>query len=150
MERKIQKTYIDTGCGFPVILRDVPLVKVRDVWTPDIDFGKLHNCVLRALAFKPSRLTGKEVAFIRHSFEMILKDFSKRFAVSHPAVLKWEGQGNNPTKMSWSVEKDIRLFIIDQRFNKKDLIELYHELAEPKSAKKSPQTSLDYREVQAA
>ena len=126
------------------------MVKIRNVWTPNIDFNKLHNFILRTLAFKASRLTGKEITFIRHHFEMTLSNFSKRFAVSHPAVLKWENQGNKPTKMNWSVEKDIRLFIIDERFNKKDFILLYRELAEPKSTRKTPQTALDYNEVLAA
>ena len=42
---------------------------------------------------------------------MTLQAFAARFGVSHVAVLKWEQRGNKPTGMTWSAEKDIRLFI---------------------------------------
>lgn len=67
-----------------------------------------------ALAQKPARLTGREIHFIRHYFEMTLAIFGKRFDVSHPAVLKWEGAGELVPALKWPVEKDIRLFILDQ------------------------------------
>lgn len=153
MARRIQKSYTDYGFGFPIVLMDVPMVKIRNIWTPDIDYNLLQTGALQALAFKPARLSGNEVKFIRHSFEMTLKEFAKRFDVSHPAVLKWEKQAGKPTKMSWSLEKDIRLFVIDQQDRKKGkekmLSVLYHELKEPKS-RKPKKTSLDYHALSVA
>ena len=90
METKIQKEFIDNGFGFPVHLRNVPMVKVRGEWTPKVNYNHLAESLLHALSFKPTRLTGLEIHFIRNHFEMTLKEFSKRFCVSHVAVMKWE------------------------------------------------------------
>ena len=113
-QRKTQKRFVDHGCGFPVVLRDVPMVKVRGVWTPDIDYNQLHQLVARTLAHKPARLTGAEVRFIRHYFELTLAAFGNYFDVTHPAVLKWEHAGNEAPAIKWSLERDIRLLILDR------------------------------------
>jgi hypothetical protein len=130
METKIQKEFIDSGFGFPVKLLNVPMVKVRGVWTPKLNYNGLADAVLFALASKESRLDGSEIKFIRTHFEMTLQEFAKRFSVSHVAVLKWEKTKNHPTTMNWATEKDIRLFIIDKlRANPTQLAKLYGELA---------------------
>ena len=135
---KIQKQFIDYGCGFPVILKDVPMVHVRGVWTPDINYVDLHKAVLLALAYKPSRLTGNQIKFVRHFFEFTLAQFGEYFDVSHPAVLKWEAAGDDVPPIKWSIERDIRLFILDKlKEAPKRIGELYQGLrtmaARPKS-----------------
>jgi hypothetical protein len=112
-EIKKRKRFVYEGFGFPIVLRNVPMIKVRGVWTPNVDYNKLSTEVLLALARKPSRLTGNEVRFIRHHFEMTLSQFGDLFAVSHPAVLKWEDSQDEPTSMKWPIEKDMRMFILD-------------------------------------
>ena len=89
MNTKIQKRFVDEGFGFPVVLRNVEMVKVRGVWTPKVDYNHLAKVIIMALAHKPSRLTGAEVKFIRHYFKMTLTQFGNRFSVSHPGVIKW-------------------------------------------------------------
>jgi hypothetical protein len=73
MERKIQKLFIDNGFGFKVKLRNVPMVKVRGVWTPDVDYNDLAKMVLLFLFRKTARLTGAEVRFIRHQLALYSK-----------------------------------------------------------------------------
>lgn len=137
MERKVQKTFIDTGFGFPITLLNVPMVKVRGQWTPEIDYNALTRAVLLALSEKPVRLTGDEVKFIRLHFEMTLEKFAERFGVSHAAVIKWEKSHDEATKMSWALEKDLRLFVIYHVLGKpKKLAELYVELEKEKSSQK--------------
>ena len=115
MDKKIQKSYIDYGCGFPVSIVNAPFVKIRGEWTLDLNFEKYEKIVALALASKPTRLTGNEVKFIRYYFEMDLKSFGKRFGdVSHPAVIRWEKFKDRPTNMNWATEKDIRLAIVDE------------------------------------
>ena len=97
METKIQKELIDTGFGFPIRLRNVPMLKVRGVWTPKLNYNELALVVLRALTHKESRLTGNEIKFIRTHFEMTLQEFAKRFCVTHVGVMKWEKSKNQPT-----------------------------------------------------
>ncbi len=112
-DTKTRKRFVYEGFGFPIVLLNVPMVKVRGAWTPQVDYNKLAREVLLALAHKPARLTGNEVRFIRHYFEMTLTKFGDQFSVSHPAVLKWEDTQDDATSMKWPIEKDIRLFILD-------------------------------------
>lgn len=138
-KEKIQKTFIDRGLGFPVKLSHVPMVKVRGVWTPNIDYNRLTQAVLKALCEKQARLTGNEIRFIRLRFEMTLQEFAKRFSVSHVAVIKWEGMKNHPTPMNWATEKDIRLFLLSKISSKPvDLAVLYQKLEDKKEEKTKP------------
>lgn len=138
-KRKIQKSFIYDGSGFPVYLLNVPMVHVRDVWTPDVNYNEVDLLILQALAFKPARLTGREIRFIRHYFEMTTTKFASRFDVSFAAVLKWEKTGNHPTKMNWTTEKDLRLFVLSRLHKRaQEMVALYNELEEVKSLKPVP------------
>jgi len=112
MEKKIEKKFIDHGFGFPICLHNVPMVKVRGTWTPEVNYNDLTRAVVMSLSSSKALLTGTQVKFIRQFFEMTLKEFGERFNVSYPAVIKWENQKNKPTKMDWSTEKDIRMEIV--------------------------------------
>ena len=137
MEKKIEKKYIDNGFGFPVCLHNLPMVKVRNVWTPNIDYNELTRAVAMSLASSKSLLSGNQVKFIRQFFEMTLKEFGERFNVSHPAVMKWESNKNKPSKMDWSTEKDIRMEIVFRiAKNPKQIGKLFIDLEE-KPAQKS-------------
>lgn len=126
--KKNAKSYVDYGLGFPVQIYNAPLSKIRGKWVLDIDFEKYERTVLFALTSKPSRLSGNEIKFIRHYLEMDLKAFGKRFGdVSHPAVIKWERCGDEATNMSWAIEKDIRLAIVD-KIKPRMLRKIYEEL----------------------
>ena len=129
METKTQKEYLDYGFGFPVKLKNVPMIKVRGIWTPFVDYQYLAKAVLVSLAYKPSKLTGNEVKFVRTHFQMTLQSFAKRFCVSHVAVLKWEKTKDLATAMNWMTEKDIRLFI-QSKLSKKgtEITKLYQTL----------------------
>ncbi len=132
-EQKIQKSFIDAGFGFPVHLHNVPMIKVRGKWTPNIDYNRLTLAVLYALCEKPVRLTGNEVRFIRLHFEMTLQEFAGRFAVSHAAVIKWEKSKTKSTGMNWASEKDLRLFVLSKLNNRAEaLARLYQELEHSK------------------
>ncbi len=129
MEKKEIAKYIDRGFGFPVVIEDVTLVKIRGNWIPKIDYNVLEKVVLCRLARMDGRLTGSQVRFIRLHFGMTLENFAKRLKVSHPAILKWEKRKDKVTDMSWTTEKDIRLFVIksiDQ--NPKSFVKLYELL----------------------
>lgn len=149
METKIKKEFIDTGFGFPIRLVNVPMVKVRGEWTPKVNYNELALEVLRALAHKVSRLTGNEIKFIRTHFEMTLQEFAKRFCVTHVGVMKWEKALNRPTAMSWSAEKDIRLFVLTRLAAKaQEFASLYDDLQELPSGKPEP-IHLDAKKVAA-
>ena len=114
MEKKTQKVFIDEGFGFKVRILNASMVKMRGEWTPNINYNELAKVVLHALCHKPGRLTGAEVRFIRQHFEMTLQAFANRFCVTHVAVIKWEKSGSKASPVSWSTEKDIRLFLAEK------------------------------------
>lgn len=129
MEKKIVSRYTDTGLGFPVVLENVPMVKVRGAWTPCVNYAELAREVLGQLVELDGRLTGKQLKFIRLHFELTLQQFAKRFGITHPAVLKWERKANRPTGMNWSTEKDIRLFVAKElQGTAKDFLARYTHL----------------------
>lgn len=128
MEKKIQRQCVDYGCGFPVVLLNVPMIKVRGKWIPDIDYNMVEKSVLLDLCHKPFKLTGNEIRFIRLYFEMTLQAFAKRFGVQHPTVVKWENFNDRATNMSLGTEKDIRLFVIKELMGQKSIGALYTEL----------------------
>jgi hypothetical protein len=149
MEKKISKVFVDEGFGFPVRLVNVPMVKVRGQWTPNINYNELAKVVLIALAHKPARITGHEVRFIRQHFEMSLQTFAERFCVSHPAVIKWERAGKNATAMAWTTEKDLRLFVLSRLGARpNDLVELYARLEQAAPDKIVP-VEIDAKKVAA-
>ena len=121
--------FIDEGFGFKVRLWNVPMIKVRGAWTPNVNYNELAKVVLLALCHKPARLTGAEVRFIRQQLEMTLQAFAARFCVTHVAVIKWEKAGNKPTPMAWTTEKDLRLFVLSKFVAKPaEIAKLYAEL----------------------
>jgi len=114
METKKIKRFVYEGLGFPAILFNVRMVKVRDIWTPAIDYNRLQKETLLALCHKPSAFTGNEIHFIRAYFEMTLENFGKQFGMSHVAILKWEKAKNKSAKISPTTELYIRLFILEK------------------------------------
>ena len=120
--------FVDEGFGFPVHLLNVPMIKVRGQWTPQINYAELSSAVMQALPLKAARLTGNEIRFIRQSFGMTLNDFAATFYVKHSAVIKWQKAENEPTKKNWATEKDIRLFILSQTGAEESLPEAYQKL----------------------
>jgi DNA-binding transcriptional regulator YiaG len=128
MERKIKTQYVDYGCGFPIVLINVPMIKTRGEWIPDINYNELEKAALLMLCHKPLKLTGNEIHFIRLYFEMTLQTFAKRFGVQHPTVIKWENYKDSSTNMTVGTEKDIRLFVIKELKGQKYIGALYTEL----------------------
>ena len=115
---------------------NVPLIEVRGEWISQVNQKELQNRVIEALVLKPSRLTGSEVRFLRLVSEMNLKQFAQRFDVTHPAVLKWEKTENKETGMSWTTEKDIRLFALKNLApGAKEFLLTYDHLSEVAHAK---------------
>lgn len=111
--RKILHNYQDYRFGFEVILKDIPAIQVRGEWLPDINANALRWAVLIALAHKPGRLTGAEIRFVRHLLEKTTTAFGELMGVTHPAVIKWEEQLQQPTKMAATAEFRVRFLILE-------------------------------------
>ncbi len=140
---KVRKEVLDYGFGFPVRLLNVPTVRIRGAWTPQVPYNRISKALLRALASKTGRLTGDQVRFIRQSLQMTLEQFGLRFDVSRIAVDKWEKSGDEATAMTWPTEKDLRIFLLTKDAAKpQEIAALYAELEDvPRS--KGPVIELD-------
>jgi DNA-binding transcriptional regulator YiaG len=114
MEKKRVKKFRYEGLGFPIVLFNVPMAKVRDVWTPAFDFNELQKAVLLELCDMSFPLSGNQVHFIRTYFEMTLDAFGKHFGVTHAGVINWEKTKNRAAKINPSLELMIRLFILEK------------------------------------
>ncbi len=119
-KHKVEKEFIYEGLGFPVILRNVPMIELRNVWTLDIDLNLLQRVVLLTLAHHPSDLTGNQIRFIRNWLKLTQSEFGKLFGVTHPAVVKWEKTADKGSKMNLTTQRDLRLLLLDQLLPKDD------------------------------
>ena len=119
-KQKVEKEIIYEGLGFPVILRNVPMIELRGVWTLDVNLNILQKVALLALAHHPSDLTGNQIRYIRNWLGLTQTEFGKLFGVTHPAVVKWEKTGNKGSKMSLTTQRDLRLWLLDQLLTKDD------------------------------
>jgi DNA-binding transcriptional regulator YiaG len=130
-QTKTQKKHIDYSLGFPVVLLNAPMIKVRNQWALKINYNDYQEIVLNLLAYKPAKLTGNEVQFVRKHFQMTMRAFAQRFSIKHSAVIKWEKKQDKATKMAWTTEKDLRLFILDELSKRAtELYKLYTILKE--------------------
>lgn len=142
---KVQRKYVYHGAGFEVVLHDVPMISIGNEWVLNINPAIIDRLLFAEIPHHPSRLTGKQVHFVRDYAGKTLKAFAERFGVSHAAVKKWENAGDDPTNMSWSTEKDIRLFALAHGdADAQDFRACYEELiAEPKAKSKPVHIDLE-------
>lgn len=114
MEHKIEESYVTEALGFPVTLENVRMRKFRGEWMPEINWDRLQEIVMLALAHKPGPLSGDEVRFVRHFMELTLKAFARACGLkSHQAVMNWESKQDKPTGMRKSTEILLRARILD-------------------------------------
>lgn len=95
------------------MLLNVPLVNIRGVEVPDIDYNVLQKNVLLALCQKVTSLSGNEMRFIRQYLEMNYTEFAKAFGVTHARVIHWESAKNKSAKITPSLDVCLRLHILD-------------------------------------
>lgn len=148
MKSTKKETLVYKGLGFPIKLIDVPMKKMFGDWVMDIDMTELQLIVLRALIYKPIRLTKDELRFIRHFLVMTTTAFGKIFGVRHSAVVQWE---NGKRNLSPSIEFCIRLYVMDHLHAKdKEFRNLYNKISieqlSKEVAEQSPPIEIDASE----
>lgn len=108
---KTIKNYVYKGLGFPILLEEVTMDKVRGKWLLKIDINKLAKVVFKALPSKPSGLTGAEIRFARTHLGMSKRGFAQHLNVSHTAVNKWEQTLESKAHIDPLVEVALRAFL---------------------------------------
>lgn len=113
-EKRIQEEHVVHHFGFPVILRNVEMIKIRDFWTPNINMNRLRDVVLFALVMKKGSLTGNQVHYIRGWLKETLESFGEKLGVSHSSIKKWENKGDEPTGTSQGNDFFIRTLVLQK------------------------------------
>lgn len=145
MTKKLMKTYIYKGLGFPIELNNVEMIMIDGEYAPKIDIRLIADRAIKNLVLQKTKLTGNQVKFIRSYFSLSLREFSKIVNESHTAVKKWEIFKNKSTSMDPNIETSIRLYIYDKICikNKNDKIKFYdqyHAVTEIVSKQESTKT----------
>ncbi len=113
MKKKIIAEFEYDGLGFPIMLLNFPIIEVRGIQVPDINYNLLQRNVLLALCQRPLPFSGNEVRFIRQYLQMTYTEFANRFGVTHASVIHWEKSKNSFAKITPTTELCIRLCILD-------------------------------------
>lgn len=136
---RVQAKFVYHGAGYPVVLHQVPMIQVEKEWVLNVNPAVIDRILFQEIPHHPARLTGNQVRFVRDYVGLTLQAFAERFGVSHAAVKKWENTGENPTSMSWSTEKDIRLFVLSHGgVDPRDFQTCYQELITAPMVKPAP------------
>ena len=114
MTKRLIKTYIYEGLGFPIELNNVEMISVKGEYAPKIDIKAIADRAIKGLTLQKTKLTGNQVRFIRSYFSLSLREFGKMVNESHTAVRKWENFQNKSTNMDPNIETTIRLYIYDK------------------------------------
>jgi DNA-binding transcriptional regulator YiaG len=103
------KDIVYHGLGFPVIIRNCPVAKIRGAESPDVDFNKLMSAVFNLLIVKPGRLSGSQVKFIRSFLELSQVEFGRILnQKGHSIVSTWETKKAEFTGMDLNTEIILR------------------------------------------
>ncbi len=65
LKEMVEKEILYEGLGFPIVLKNVPMIELRGVWTLDVDLNILQKAASLALAHHLTDLTGNQVRYIR-------------------------------------------------------------------------------------
>jgi DNA-binding transcriptional regulator YiaG len=116
----MKKTVTFNHLGFPIELIDWPHIEVSGELVPDVNYSSLEDIMFQLLPLKSTRLSGAEIKFIRHHLEMTQKKFASWLEdeTDHSTVAKWERADLEPTGMSKSMERSLRMQLIAFIFEK--------------------------------
>ncbi len=107
------KNYQWNGFGFPLIFDELPAVKLRDEWVPDVDFSEIAKPVIQFIcATQKIPFNGNQVKFIRMHLEMTLREFAEFVGVRHQSVMRWEEKGKSAALIDAHIEFVMRLKVL--------------------------------------
>lgn len=123
------------GCGFRVILHNVPMTVLNGEECPEIRFEELENKILLGLLYAPFKLTGEHIKFIRIKLHMNTTQFGEFLTKTHATVLNWENSGEYSTNMTDDTESMLRLKVLTKVFGPDYLPAGFEKIKNPKSKK---------------
>lgn len=140
MKETKQETILYEGLGFPVLMINVPMVKILGEWTMNINFAELQRIAILTLAKSNKSLSGKEIRAIRHFLNMSTYKLGDALGVSHVAVLSWE---NAEKKMNFNTEIALRLQVLNYlKVSDKEFRDTYNQFDRKILAKRTVESAL--------
>jgi transcriptional regulator with XRE-family HTH domain len=151
MKRKI-KNYKWHGFGFLVIFNELPAVKLNGELVPDLDLGLYATPIIEYIcADQNLPLSGNQVKFIRHYFNMSLREFAVFLNVKHQSIMRWEQKKNLAARIDRNTEFVVRLLVLKKiKSSSKSidsLISKVEEISNADSIKKYKQLEPIYLKV---
>lgn len=135
MERSTAEKYVEESLGFPVILLNVPMKRLRGEWLPDIPLNEFQRVVIWLLAHMTVAMTGRQIRFVRHWMQKTQQEFAAMLDVTHAAVSKWEHKGHEPSGMAKPTEVLLRLNMLTDLPD-----EIWETLVTPSAAETTPES----------
>lgn len=111
---KVLETYIFTGFGFDILLKNVVMKKAHGEEYPDINMNELKLLAAKALLRNQQRLTGHQLKFLRTFVQMSFDDVSKKIHIASSTLRSWENKGAEFTGLGLDQEKAFRIMIISK------------------------------------
>jgi len=142
MNKCVVKEFDYALAGFPVTVENVEVAVTGEGEFPLLDHETLTQRILLTLAAKPTRLTGNQVRYIRHSFGLSLRDFAKIFRFTGPSVHAWEQRKNHSTSMEWSSELFLRTEVLLRFANGDDAVNNRQRLKDTPLPHEAPDATL--------
>ncbi len=107
--RVVRSSYGFDESGLPVMLQGIEVIRCRscgneDPIIPNVD--ELMGVIALAVIYKPWRLEGKEVKYLRKYLRMTAQEFSRLVGVDKATISRWE---NNVDKIGPHSDRLIRL-----------------------------------------
>ena len=110
-----QKLYNYSVLGFPVVIVNPVLKKSLGEVYLDIDHKKFTDTVFRLLIYKPARLSGAELRFIRQHMHLSQDEFVRKVfygEIDRATLSRYEGKKLNASSMNASQESVVRARMI--------------------------------------
>jgi DNA-binding transcriptional regulator YiaG len=111
---KVLETYIFTGFGFDVLLKNVVMKKAQGEEYPDINMNELKLLTAKALLRNQQQLTGHQLKFLRTFVQMSFDDVSKKIHTAASTLRSWENKGDEFTGLGLDQEKAFRIMMINK------------------------------------
>jgi len=111
---KVLETYIFTGFGFDVLLKNVVMKKAHGEEYPDINMNELKLLTAKALLRNQQCLTGYQLKFLRTFVQMSFDDVSKKIHIAASTLRSWENKRAEFTGLGLDQEKAFRIMVINK------------------------------------
>lgn len=94
--KKLVETYVYEELGFPIILKDVPIVCDREFEYALINHKAVMNNAALSLVIKHERIDGARLRFLRRFIGYSLDDLAELTKISKSTLHSWEKDSDKP------------------------------------------------------